>query len=309
MKKILCTVALIFGVSWLWGTPAAAALKVVATTTDLGWLAEQVGGVRVEVAVLCPGYQDPHYLPAKPSLSRKLRKADLLVYNGLELEIGWLPLLVDAARNPRLKAGGRGELDCSRAVTEILEVPTGPVDRSQGDIHPLGNPHYLLDPHQGIAVGHLIAGRLAELDPAGADVYQQQAVELERTLTARMADWQQTAGPAIGQSVIIYHQQFEYLLDWLGMSKIGAIEHRPGISPSPRHVEEVIKLGQTYPSTAVLAAPWNHLDAARRVSERVEAPLVVLPAASGALEGSDDYLAMFETICELLGEAFKPAGD
>ncbi len=284
---------------------ARAELKVVATLTDLGWLATQVGGERVEVAVLCPGYQDPHYLAAKPSLSRQLRKADLLLYNGLELEVGWLPLLIDAARNPRIRPGSRGELDCSQAVAEILEVPTGPVDRSQGDIHPLGNPHYLLDPRNGRDVGRLIAERLAELDPDGAQIYRDNAARLAATLDERAAAWQELAAPARGQSVVVYHQLWEYLLHWLGMDVLGAIEHRPGITPSPKHVEQLVVAARSRTRTVVLAAPWDHLDVARQVAERMQSPLLVLPAAVGSTDEATDYLQMFDIICRQLGAAFS----
>ena len=208
MRRVLQSLGLLLMLLGVAG-PARAELKVVATLTDLGWLATQVGGERVEVSVLCPGYQDPHYLAAKPSLSRRLRKANLLLYNGLELEVGWLPLLIDAARNPGIRPGSRGELDCSQGVAELLQVPTGPVDRSQGDIHPLGNPHYLLDPRNGRDVGFLIAERLAELDPDGAQFYQDNAARLAATLDERAAAWQELAAPARGQVVMVYHQHWE----------------------------------------------------------------------------------------------------
>lgn len=283
--------------------PAMAALEVVATLSDLGWLAERVGGEDVEVTVLCPGYQDPHYLPAKPSLARKLGKADLLVYNGLELEIGWLPLLIEAARNPRIQPGNRGELDCSLALTAILEVPTGPVDRSQGDIHPLGNPHYLLDPRNGLAVAELLADRLAELAPEAEPRFRVRAEELASELAARLPVWEAQVASLVDCPVVVYHQHWEYLLAWLGLTKLDAIEHRPGISPSPRHVEGLIRRGRQQSCTEVIAAPWDHLDVARRAADRMDAPLLVLPGAVDAEEEVDGYLALFDEICSLLSAA------
>ena len=294
----LVVMGLLIGI-W-WPHTVAAKLKVVATLTDLGWIAEQVGDDDVEVAVLCPGDRDPHYLPAKPSLARKLSKADLLVYNGLELEIGWLPLLIEAARNPRIRPCDRGELDCSLAVTRILEVPAGVPDRSQGDIHPLGNPHYLSDPRNAIAVGQLMADRMSELDPAAADAYRQRAAQLAAELTDRIQTWQDKLTVVIEHPIVVYHKQWEYLLDWLGLELIGEIEHRPGISPSPRHVDSVIRLGRERGGAVIIAAPWNHLDAAQKAADRMQAPLVVLPAAVASLPGTDDYFAVFDVLCDRL---------
>ena len=296
MRFILITLSALAALVLVLPGSADAELKVAATVTDLGWIAERVGGDDAEVSVLCPGHQDPHFLPAKPSLSRRLRKADLLVYTGLELEIGWLPLLIEAARNPRIAAGSRGELDCSAAVTRILEIPSGEPDRSRGDIHPLGNPHYLLDPRNGAAVARLMAERMAELDPAAAEGYRRRAEELAGEIGAAVARWEQAAQAFADQAIVVYHQQWEYLLDWLGLELIGAVEHRPGISPSPRHVEQVVLAGREHGAVIVIAAPWNHLDAAQVAADRMEAPMVVLPAAVGALDDTDDYFAVFDRI-------------
>ncbi len=285
--------------------PAQAKVKVVATLADLGWIAEQVGGQDVEVEVLCQGHRDPHVLPAKPSLARKMKKADLLIYNGLELEIGWLPLLLDAARNPRIRSGQLGELNGSLAVGEgeILEVPTGEVDRSQGDIHPLGNPHYLLNPRLGIAVGHLIAERLAQLDTEAAERYRDRARGLEKEITARMVRWQERIDQLPVARIIVYHQQWEYLADWLGLDIVGVIENRPGISPAPRHVTGLIDQGRRQVPVLVVAATWDHLDGARRVAEKIETEMVVLPASSRAVDEVTGYLEMFEVICDRLEAA------
>jgi zinc/manganese transport system substrate-binding protein len=281
---------------------ALARIKVVATLQDLGWIARQVGGPEVQVEVLCAGHRDPHSLPAKPSLARKLGKADLLIYNGLELEIGWLPLLVEAARNPRLKTGSPGELDCSVALTQddLLGVPRGEVDRSQGDIHPLGNPHYCLDPRLGAKVAHLLAHRLAELDPAGAEGYARRADQLDQQITERLAGWQLRVGAMKLNGVIVYHQQWEYLARWLGLDILAVIENRPGISPSPRHVEEVIQLGRRDQPVAVLAATWDHQDGASLVAGKIPCPLAVAPASSGANEQVPGYLDLFEGIVAAL---------
>jgi zinc/manganese transport system substrate-binding protein len=278
--------------------PALAKIKVVATLQDLGWLVQQVGGPDVEVQILCPGHRDPHTLPAKPSLVRKVGKADLLIYNGLELEVGWLPVLVDAARNPRLKPGQPGELDCSLALSpgEILDVPHGEVNRSQGDIHPLGNPHYMLDPRLGGKVAHLLAHRLAELDPSGAEGYAHRADEVIRMIDARLADWQSRVEALQFSGIIAYHQQWEYLAHWLGLDILAVIENRPGISPSPRHVNEVIEIGRHAGLVAVLAATWDHQDGARRVAEKIPCRIAIAAASSGAVEEAHSYFDMFEIL-------------
>ncbi len=299
------THACIFAAALLFGfaAPAAAELKVVATLTDLGRVAEAVGGEDVSVDVLCPGSRDPHYLPAKPSLARKLGKADLLCYNGLELEIGWLPLLIDKARNPRVRPGASGDLDCSAAVGHPLELHHGHLDRGQGDVHPLGNPHYTQDPRVMIGVARLMAERMAALDPPRAGAYRARAEAFAGEVEKRLPGWEARAAAVGERPVIVYHRNWSYLADWLGLNVVAEIEHRPGISPSPRHVQEVIKLGRTLEAPVVVAATWDHIDVAKEVVERIDAPLVVLPAYCGALEGTDDYLAFVSRIIDELHAA------
>ena len=303
MRNIVTMLVLILAVTL--SGQVLAKVRVVATLADLGWIAEQVGADDVEVEFLCQGHRDPHFLPAKPSLTRKLKKADLLLYNGLELEIGWLPLLMDAARNPRIRPGQQGELNCALALGEgeILEVPVGEVDRSQGDIHPLGNPHYLLDPRNGIAVGRLMAERLARIDPEAADRYLSRAEELANDIEARIEDWETRVDSLAVKKVIVYHQQWEYLVDWLGLDILGVIENRPGISPAPRHVEGLIELGRLQGPVIVVAATWDHIDAAERVAEKTGSVLAVLPASTFATEEAAGYLDLFEVICGKLEAA------
>lgn len=288
------------------GVPSGtqAKIKVVTTLADLGWIAGEIGGQRVEVQVLCPGHRDPHTMPAKPSLARKLGKADLLVYNGLELEVGWLPVLVEAARNPQIKAGKPGELNASLALahTEIVDVPHGEVDRSGGDVHPLGNPHFTLDPRLGAKVGHLLAHRLADLDPDHAADFAHRADDFDRMIKERLADWEKRVEALQLSGVIVYHQQWEYLTHWLGLDILATVENRPGISPSPRHVEEVVKIGRQAGPLVVLAATWDHKDGANHVARKIPCPLVVVPAASGVDE-AEGYLDLFEQIVTALEEA------
>ncbi|MDP8207925.1 MAG: zinc ABC transporter substrate-binding protein [Candidatus Electryonea clarkiae] len=298
-RNILVITALMLLVLTLPGI-STAKLKVVATLNDLGWIAEQVGGDDVEVSVLCPPHQDPHYLPAKPSLAKKLKKADLLLYNGLELEIGWLPLLIETARNPKIKPGSRGELECADALEHILDVPTGHVDRSKGDIHPLGNPHFLLDPRNGVKVALLIAERMSELDIDAAERYKQRADMFQASVEKRLPEWEALLSASRNCPVIVYHQHWEYLLNWLDIQTIGSIEHRPGISPSPRHTKDIINLGRSQKCVYIIAATWDNLKIAKKASERMDAPLIILPGATGAMEGAEGYLGLFDYICKEL---------
>jgi zinc/manganese transport system substrate-binding protein len=286
--------------------PAAGAdkpLQVVCTLTDLGWLAQRVGGDDVEVTTLCPGPYDPHVLPARPSLGRAVGKADLLLYNGMDLEVGWLPVILDKARNRRVQPGTPGCLDCSAAVARVLEIPEGVVDRGQGDVHPHGNPHYLLDPRNGVAVARLMAERMGELRPEAAERFRNRAEALAQDLEPRIGAWHAAAAPVRAQPLVHYSKQWEYLADWLGLDLLGAIEHRPGISPSPRHVDELIGRARAAGVTEVIAAPWNHLDAAAAAAERMDAGLVVLPAAVESQPGAVGYPEMFDLILERLAAA------
>jgi zinc/manganese transport system substrate-binding protein len=282
---------------------ATAKLRVVATITDLGSVAAFVGGDDIEVHVLCPGPMDPHYLPAKPSLARQLTDADLLVYNGLELEIGWLPPLIDKARNRDVDAGRRGNLDCSEAVTVLLQVPAGTVDRGQGDIHPLGNPHYSLDPRRMVAVAQLMADRMAVLDPERADRYFERADRFASEIETRLMEWEEQVAAAVRYPIIIYRRHWTYLADWLGLDIVGEIEHRPGIAPSPRHVRDVIAEARALGKVILISAQWDHQDAVNEVADRIGCPSAVLPGHTGALPGTDDYFALIDTICSRLAAA------
>ncbi len=279
-------------------------LKVVCTLTDLAWLAAEVGGQDVEVSALCPGEYDPHFLPAKPSLARRLGKADLLCYSGLELEVGWLPVLLDKARNRKLRPGEPGELDCSEALEQVLDLPTGGISRAQGDVHPQGNPHYLLDPRNGVLVARLMADRMARLRPEAAGRFNDRAEKCTKDLQNRIGAWEKQAVSLRGGTVVQYHQQWEYLTEWLGLKILGDVEHRPGITPSPRHVSELVVRSREAKVELLIAAPWNHLDAAGKAAGRMSARLVVLPPAVEALPGVPGYVEMFDRIIQdlLLGE-------
>jgi len=299
MKALISIVVILLGA----GGAIGGELNIVCTVTDLGWLARQVGGEDVSVAVLCPGDRDPHFLPAKPSLARRLAKADLLCYTGLELEVGWLPVLLEKARNPRIRTGQVGELDCSAALDSILEQPLGQVSRAEGDVHPSGNPHYLLDPRNGIRVARFMAERMAELKPEAAGRFADRAEAVAADLTGRLSAWEATAAPAAARPLVVHTKQWEYLAAWLNLDLLGAVEHRPGISPSPRHVSGIVEQAQAAGVRELIAAPWNHIDQSHKAADRMGATLVVLPAAVESLPGTGSYPAMFDRLTALLAAA------
>ena len=303
MKKLILAVLLLVVGS------ARAEMHVVATLPDLGTVAEVVGGDRVEVTVLCPGDMDPHFLPAKPSLARKLGKADALIYNGLELEVGWLPLLIGKARNPDVRPGQPGEIDCSAALSEVLEVPEGEVDRSMGDIHPQGNPHYTLDPRRMVEVAAYLAERFTRLDPEGEAAYRAGAEDFRARVETRLPAWESAAEGAAARPVILYHRNWTYLADWLDLTVVGEIENRPGIAPSPRHVQSLIDQGRHLRNVLILSAHWDHHHIGEEIAERMDAQMVVLPGQTGARDTEDDWFVLMDTIADRLAAAAPSGGD
>lgn len=300
MKKLIVAALLLAAAS------ARAEMHVVATLPDLGTVAEVVGGDRVEVTVLCPGDMDPHFLPAKPSLARKLGKADALIYNGLELEVGWLPLLIGKARNPDVRPGTPGEIDCSAGLTTVLEVPEGEIDRSMGDIHPEGNPHYTLDPRRMVEVADYLAERFTRLDPEGEATYRAGAQTFRSRVEENLPRWEAAAAGAATRPVILFHRNWTYFADWLGLSVVGEIENRPGIAPSPRHVQTLIDQGRHLTDVLILAAHWDHHHIGEEIAERMEAEMAVLPGQTGAQDTQGDWFSLMDTITARLAEAAPP---
>jgi len=285
-----------------------AELNVVTTISDLARIAEAVGGDDAKVLALCPGPRDPHFLPAKPSLARKMAKADLLCYNGLELEIGWLPLLLNKARNPRISAGGTGDMDCSSVVHDIHDVPSGNVDRAMGDIHALGNPHYTLNPENAVLIAREMAFRMGQLDPDNKTAYKTRAKAFEDEVASRLPVWRDQLAEARTKSIILYHSHWNYFTHWQDLNVVGEIENRPGITPSPRHVQTIIEKGRDLEDVMIIAAQWDHLDVAEEVAERIGTSLAVLPGYSGAQDGTDDYFDFIDRLCSRVAEAAALAG-
>lgn len=282
----------------------AATLEVVATLPELALLAEAVGGERVTVTALARGDEDPHTLAAKPSHSRRLLKADLVVYNGLQLEVGWLPLLLQGARSPALLAGGRGNLDLATAI-EPLEVPTGSVDRSQGDVHPEGNPHYTVDPGLYPDLADAIAERLAELDPAGAADYRARAAAFRADWEPRLAAWQARLAPATGKRLLTYHKQWEYFARRFGLRIVDYIEDRPGIPPTPRHVGELVDRIKAGGVDLVVYADLTHPEVPEKLAARAGCKALALPQSPGSRDGTATLVTWFDTLIGALAGALS----
>jgi zinc/manganese transport system substrate-binding protein len=276
-------------VMWLAGAQAARAeVRVVATVPDLAALAREVGSNLVSVRSLSLPTQDPHFVDAKPSLALELNRADLLLLVGLDLEIGWLPTLLVGARNPAIQPGAPGHLDCSQFVDK-LDVPGQAVDRSQGDIHPAGNPHYLYDPRAGEAVAIGIAGRLAQIDPSHADAYRSNAQALVKRLQAARAEWEKTMSPYRGVPVVGYHKTWTYFCDWLKVAQVAFLEPKPGIPPNPRHLAQLLVQARQQKVRLVLQEEHYPDSTSRLIAARIPAPLVRLPGATN-FPGGESYL-------------------
>ncbi|MBI4484344.1 MAG: zinc ABC transporter substrate-binding protein, partial [Acidobacteria bacterium] len=232
------------GSALLWvlasGSAAAASkLNIVTTTEDLAALTREVAGDRATLESIARGYQDPHFVEAKPSFILKLHRADLLIAVGLQLEIGWLPPLITQSRNPRIQAGAAGYLDASQ-YAEILEIPTGVVTRAMGDVHPLGNPHYWLDPQNGRRVAQAIQDKLAALQPQEAGYFQQRFEDFSRRLGEAEKRWDQKMAPYRGRKVVTYHRSWPNFAKRFGLNVVDYVEPKPGIPPSPSHILELI---------------------------------------------------------------------
>ena len=281
----------------------AQTLDVVASVPDLASLARAVGGDHVSVQSLSLPSQDPHFVDAKPSLALALHRADLLLHVGLQLEQGWLPTLLTGARNARVLPGAPGNLDCSTFV-KVLDVPKAAVDRSQGDIHPAGNPHYLIDPRAGAAVARGIAQRLAQLDPSHAAAYQQRLGRLLAELDAARKRVEARLAARRGAPVVTYHRTFSYLADWLGLEVIDCVEPKPGIPPSGSHVAQLFALARARKVKAILQERYYPDATSRTLAERIPASLVSV-AGGTDFAGGQSYVAHVEDVALRVAAALE----
>jgi zinc/manganese transport system substrate-binding protein len=288
-------------------SPAGAKLRVVTTTEGLGALAREVGGDRVEVQSLSRGLQDPHFVDANPILAVKLRNADLLVDVGLELEIGWLPPLVTQSRTAALQPGGARRLTAASAV-RVLDAPRGPVDRSAGDLHPGGNPHFLTDPRRALQVAQALSLKLTELDPGGAATYADRTATFARRVEAELARWKAQLAPFAGRKVFTHHRTLTYFLDWTGLVSAGELEPKPGTPPPAAHLARMVEVARQQGVGADLVERYYDSRSDEVVGKAAGVPVVPLPGDVCGEPEAKDYLAYVDLLVRRVVAALAAGG-
>jgi ABC-type Zn uptake system ZnuABC Zn-binding protein ZnuA len=307
MKKLTTIAAVMTAALFLGPAPARAALKVVTATQDLASIAQEVGGDKIKIDALAKGYQDPHFVEAKPSFVLLLNKADLLIVVGRELEIGWLPPLITQSRNAKIQPGAEGYLDAS-LTARILEIPTGQITRAMGDVHPLGNPHYWLDPENGRRIAKAIQAKLTEMDGANAAYYQQREADFEQRLTAAEQRWRSQMAPYKGLKVVTYHRSWPNFSDGFGLDVIGYVEPKPGIPPTPQHTLDVINAMKAQNVKIVMVEPYFDLKTPNSIASKTAAKVLVMPPSVGGVPAASDYFKLFDTDIGMLIAAIKETG-
>ncbi len=280
---------------FLFLSPASAArkLRVVTTLSDFASLAQTIGGDRVEATSLAKGYQDPHFVEPKPSFILRLHDADVLIVAGLELEIGYLPPLLDQARNDAIRPTGTGYLDASVGC-EILEKPTGQVTRAMGDVHPYGNPHFWLDPNNGRIIARAIAAKLSALDPDGRAVYEKNLAAFEARLTEAEARWTKTLAPFAGAKIVTYHASWPNFAKYFHLDIVGYLEPKPGIPPTPQHKLEIINLMLQEKVPLILMEVYFDRKDPDFVASKTGAKVVMIPPSVGGVPEAKDYISLFD---------------
>jgi zinc/manganese transport system substrate-binding protein len=278
--RILCLGLLALGGA---SAPAEAALKVLATTPDWAALTRELGGDRVDVYTATSAFQDVHRVDAKPSLVARARSADLIVATGADLEIGWMPVLLQDSGNPKVQPGAPGYFEAAPLVP-LLEVPSA-VDRSMGDIHPLGNPHVTLDPHNIAIIAKALSARLALVDPANAALYAARGEDFQKRWQQATARWEAEGARLRGIPVVVIHRDQAYLCRWLGMRELASIEPKPGVPPSAGYLAELVTKLTAAPPKVILRNAYNDPKAAEWLALRIHVPVVLLPYTVGGTRG------------------------
>jgi zinc/manganese transport system substrate-binding protein len=304
INTIVVALALLASIVAPGSARAQSKLNVVTTTEDLASIAREVGGDRIVVESISRGYQDPHFVEAKPSFILKLQKASLLVVVGRELEIGWLPPLIQQSRNAKVQVGAEGYLDASREA-RILDVPQGQVTRAEGDVHPLGNPHYWLDPENGKVIARAITQKLVQLRPNDKAYFEQRLNDFSTRLTEAERRWVQLLAPYRGTKVVTYHRSFSNFAERFGLDVIGYIEPRPGIPPSPQHTLDLMNEMKRQNVKLVLVEPYFDLKTPNAIGRTTGAEVLVMPPSTGGVKEITDYLKLFEYDVNLLMGALK----
>jgi len=283
----------------LWSGSVYAALQVETTTQDLAAIAKAVGGEHIHVHSLTPGTRDPHFAVAKPSMIRKVYGADLLLLVGADMEIGWLPSLLQSARNSRVQPGNPGYLDLSEAVPLLGKIQ-GPVSRDMGDVHAKGNPHYWLDPRNGVRMAKTIAIRLGQLDPEHATEYQKNVELFEKTLKTKLQGWKKTLQHLKEKPVIAYHRSFVYLAEAFGFRIVDEVEPKPGMTPSAASLAKLIARIKNEQIDLLIMEPYYERRSARYLNEKTGLQIAVIPQSVGAQTGINTYIDLFDNIAKNL---------
>src|SRR5713101_7791498 len=306
VSALLAACALVFTIVSPLASRADGKLRIMTATTDLAALAQEIGGEKVDVESVARGYQDPHFVEAKPSFLLKLRQADLLIVVGLELEIGWLPPLISQSTNPKIQVGAPGYFDASR-FAKILEIPTGVVTRAEGDVHPLGNPHYWLDPENGLRIAKGIQNKLSEMRPADAAYFAERYASFEQRIQQAEQRWQDQMKPYAGRKIVTYHRSWPNFAGHFHLDVAGYVEPRAGIPPSPAHLVELIAMMKRENVKVILVEPYFDLKTPQSVAQQTGAQVVVLLPSVGGEKEITDYFKLFDYDVNLLVKAFSAA--
>ena len=283
---------------------AQSKLNVMTTTEDLASIAREVGGDRITVESMAKGYQDPHFVEAKPSFILKLQKADVLVLVGRELEIGWLPPLIQQSRNAKIQAGADGYLDASLQA-QILEIPSGEITRAMGDVHPLGNPHYWMDPENGKRVGKAIADKLTQFRPNDRAYFTMRLTDFTSRLDEAEKRWLGMMAPYKGTKMVTYHRSFPNFAERFGLNIVGYVEPRPGIPPTPQHTLDLINEMKRQNVKVVLVEPYFDLKTPTAIGRETGARVLVMPPSVGGVKETSNYFTLFDYNINLLVNALK----
>ncbi|MBZ5635054.1 MAG: metal ABC transporter substrate-binding protein [Acidobacteriia bacterium] len=283
--------------------PAASKLNVVTSTEDLAAIGREVGGDHIAIESIAKGYQDPHFVEPKPSFLLKLQKADLLAVVGLQLEIGWLPPLITQSGNSKIQVGNKGYFDVSTAC-EVLELPTGVVTRAEGDVHPLGNPHYWLDPENGRRIARAFKDKFSEMQPADAAYFDQHLKDFEQRLTEAEKRWDAQMAPYKGRKVVTYHRSFPNFSKRFGLNIVDYVEPKPGIPPTPSHTLELINKMKQENIKLILVEPYFDMKTPNSVAQQVGGTAIVLLPSVGGEKQVQTYFQLFDYDINLLIAAF-----
>jgi zinc/manganese transport system substrate-binding protein len=303
LSKRLQTLAVLFLTAAAGASHAASKMNVMTATQDLAALAREAGGDLVNVESIAMGYQDPHFVEPKPSFLLKLQKADVLAVVGLQLEIGWLPPLITQSRNPKIQQGALGYMDMS-GFCQILEIPQGQVTRAMGDVHPLGNPHYWLNPDNGRRIAKAFADKFSSMQPANAATFAQHYADFDKRLTEAEKGWEAKMAPYKDRKVVTYHRSWPNFCERFGLVVVDYVEPKPGIPPTPVHTLEVINLMKRENAKLILVEPYFDLRTPNSIASAVGGQVLVLSPSVGGFKEITNYFQLFDYDINLLVNAF-----